>query len=208
MASGPVSRLKVVPIQAARSFSVRRSIVILVLALALAGVLIVEALGPVRLRVAQRYLSRGDSYLAAQEFDAASAEYDKALHYDSSLQAARDHLALAESAPTDIARLRAFYQEHGVQAVVDKLDRAQKAYTDPKEALTVGASFYEAHDFSYAQYPLLLATQLDPGYPEAWNYLGLTYQELARDNASYRAKATAAFAKRDSLTLKYIQGVP
>ena len=185
--------------------SAKRTAVIFLVGVALGGLVVWQASIPIRNRIATRYVERGTTYLVAQEFSSAAKEYEKALDYNIDNQEAFTYLRLAKEGPVDIAKLKQFYQTHHVESVLDKLDLAQQSYETPKKALEAGVGFYEAHEYSFAQYPLLRAVQLDPEYPEAWHYLGLTYQELAKMDVRYQERAVQAFAKRDNLTPKYLK---
>ena len=190
------------------ALSPRRLTLIGLVSIALAALLVWEIAVPIRASLAQRFLARGDTYLKEQEFDAAAAEYRKALSYEPSDFHIKSRLDLAKKAPTDIAAAAGFYQENHIQPVLDKLAKAQKHYADSKQALQAGVDLYQAKDFSYAQYPIKRALQLDPGYPEAWHYLGLTYQELAKIDPSFKQKADEAFHQRDLLTPAYLAPAP
>lgn len=183
--------------------SYRRAIIAVGVALALALLVITKIAWHVRQEVANRYLERGDIYLTQLEFSAAVDEYQKALHADPSNAEAISRLHTAEIAPVDIAQAASFYQEHRVESVISKLQEAQQPYSTVTAAVAEGVKLYSAQEAVYAQYPLERAVQLDPGYPEAWNYLGLTYQELAKIDSTYTKKAEVAFARRDALTPAY-----
>jgi Tfp pilus assembly protein PilF len=183
--------------------SARRSIAILLVGLALGGLLVLEIATPIRERIADRYVERGDSYLVSQDFDVATEQYDKALSYDKNNQDAKNGQKLAALGPVDIAKLKDFYEQNRVDSVLSKLALASQNFTDAKQALQVGVNFYADHDYAYARYPMEKAVSIDPGYPEAWHYLGQTYQKLAQWDSSYTAKATDAFKHRDELTPNY-----
>ena len=134
----------------------------------------------VRQKVAQRYLERGDVYLTELEYASAVKEYQSALHADPSSQIAISQLHLAQIAPVDIAQAVDFFQQHNVQSVLTKLAEAKQPFNSAPAALKEGLTLYSGQQFVYAQYPLQEAVKIDPGFPEAWHYLGLTYQELAK----------------------------
>lgn len=185
--------------------SSRRALVILSLSGILVALMMAAVLAPARKQISKRYLIRGDKYLVAQQFEPARREYQQALDYDPDNATARQMRDLAQKAPTDIALARDFFQARGVVAVTEKLDQAQQKYSHPKDALQAGVDFFQAGEFVYAQYPLRQATKLDNGYPEAWHYLGLTYQELAKKDSSLQALADEAFKRRDLLTPNYLE---
>ena len=186
-------------------FSARRSVAIMLIGLALGAIVLWQALQPVRRQIAGRYVDRGDSYMENRDFDLALDEYAKAQDFDPSSSEASSRIALAKEGEVNIAALRSFFASHGKPDLVKEIDAATKTYSQPKDALEAGATLYTAQEFALARYPLEEAVMLDPGYPEAWNYLGLTYKELAFYDASYNAKAAQAFAKRDALTPNYLQ---
>lgn len=181
-----------------------RAVLILVISFALGGLISWQVIQPVYRRVSDRYVVRGDAFLASGEPEAAEVEYRDALKYNAKNQLAQQRLILAETVPVDIAAGRGFYEEKGVAAVVQKIDKARTAYARPKEAVQIGLEFYTNREFVYARYPLERAVQLDPEYPEAWHYLGLTYQELAKTDPSFQAKAEEAFRRRNLLTPNYL----
>jgi len=171
-------------------------------------VLVYSVAKPLRAKLAERFLERGNTYFASLQFEVAEKEYDKALAYDSSLQEARTNKDLAVTATTDIAKARAFFVDHGATETVSKIDAATQQFSTPKEALVAGVTLYTKGEFSYAQYPLEQAVEKDPGYSEAWHYLYLTDVELAKESAAYRDKAEEARQKRDALTPKYLNPNP
>lgn len=181
-----------------------RVLLIFVIALVLIVTLIYQLGAPLRHIFANRFLERGDTFFSSLEYDSAEREYDKALLYDKNMTLAADHLALVKEAPTDIAVARDFFAEKGRREVVDRIDAAKEHFTDPKKALETGATLYQQGQYVYAQYPLQTAVTLDPEYPEAWHYLALTYDHLAKENARFREKAVEARAKRDALTPRYL----
>jgi len=185
------------------TFSTRRSCLVLILAFALLILVLSQLLIPVRHWAGQRFLARGDTLLAAQKFDEAQEEYKRAWHTDGNNSEARGREVLAREALTDIAQARDFFQQRGDTVMVAKIDQATEPYATPKEALSVGVQFMEKGEYSLARYPLQLATELDPEYPEAWHYLGLTYEKLALLDANYRVKAQEAMTRRDALTAKW-----
>ena len=163
------------------------------------------ALKPVKLKLAERYESRGDTYFSRLQFKDAVGEYKQALQYDPQRVGAANNLRMAQFSESDLKAGLPFFQSHNVTEVVSLLNEALRPYPTPKESLAEGVKLYSIGRFAYARYPLERAVQLDPEYPEAWNYLGLTYQELAKDEPGMKGKAEDAFKKRDSLTVRYIQ---
>ena len=155
-------------------------------------------------RIAERFVERGTSYLIAQDYPAAAQEYQKALRYNSQAIEAEQDLAIIHISQIDIAQAKSFYVEHKVTSVLQKLSKAQATFTNPKQAVAVGVQFYANQDYVYAQYPLQQAVNLDPGYPEAWHYLALTYQKLGKIDSSYTKKADEAFLRQNELTPKYL----
>ncbi|MBU6389161.1 tetratricopeptide repeat protein [Patescibacteria group bacterium] len=186
-------------------FSRKRSLFILVVAMVLAVLAAWQIIAPIKERVSERYVQRGDTYMAAQDYETAQEEYRKALTVNPRNATAADRLRVAQKAETDIAAVRSFFEAHKIDPVLQKLDQATKPYGSPKYALVAGVRFYQDHDFVYAQYPLQQAVRLDPQYPEAWHYLGLVYTELATFDASYQAKAAAAIKKQNDLSPMYLK---
>ncbi|MEI6477533.1 MAG: hypothetical protein WCO52_00910 [bacterium] len=187
-----------------KSFSVPRSLAIIGIGLAIGVVILWQVAIPFREKVAARYVERGDAYLVVQEFDSAAGEYQKGLDFDRHNAQAAEGLRLAKLGPVDVAQLREFYISHNATTVISQLDNATKSYPNPKSALQAGVDLYAKHQYNYARYPMQSAVKLDPGYPEAWNYLGLDYQKLAEWDASYTTKAEEMFKKRDALTPNYL----
>ena len=186
------------------TYSLPRSLAIILVGLALALSVAWAVVQPLRPILAARYLDRGDALLESQEFAAAIQEYRLALTYEPSSEQAKSRLALARTGHTDPAVLADFYRQHGVDGELSKLERATGDFSSPKQALTVGVSLYSSRDYGYARYALEKAVELDPQYAEAWNYLALDDKELARLDPTYVAKQAEAEAKRDTLTAKYL----
>lgn len=185
------------------TFSTRRSCLILVLATALLALVLSQLLEPVRHWAGDRFLARGDADFIAHKYDEAQEEYKRAWHTDGNNTVAREREKLAQSAIGDIASARSFFVDHGDTETVEKIDRATSDYATAKEALAAGVEFFAQGDYAYARYPLEKAVAMDAAYPEAWNYLGQTYEKLALVDATYRDKVQDAFAKRDALTAKW-----
>jgi tetratricopeptide (TPR) repeat protein len=182
----------------------KRSALIFFLSTVVVVLLLLQAATPFRRSISQRYTARGDSYMKEQEFDLAVTEYQRALRYDGNNAEAQSHLTLAQKAPVDIAVAKDFFVQNHVQSVLDRLALAQKPYTDPKEALRVGAQLYQDKEFVYAQYPIQRALLLDADYPEAWQYLSLVDVELGKFDKAYVEKGKAAARRRDALTPKFL----
>ena len=183
----------------------RRSLSIFVIALALLYTLVQAILVPIKSKLSARYLAKGDALFVDQDYQDAVVQYSYALSYKANNVTATRNRQMAEAASTDIVKAKPFFEMYGVSEPLEKLSEAQIAYQDPKEALTEGVKLYAAGEFAYAQYPLLRAVQLDPNYPEAWNYLGLTYGELGKRDQVYSKKASEALKKRDILTPMYLK---
>lgn len=186
------------------TFSVRRTMLIFLVAMSFIFLLVSEMLKPVEGKISDRYLTRGDQYFVALDYDKARGEYEKALEYNSENLLAKDHLKLVEIAPVDIAKARDFFVEKDSGEMVEQIDLATTEFAPPKEALAVGVAFYQKGEWALAQYPLQKAVGLDSQYPEAWHYLGLVYERLSTLDSSYSGRAKAAFAKRDELTPEYL----
>ena len=186
-------------------FSLARATVILVISVVIAALLASQIIGPAKQKIAERYLLRGDSYFASQNFDQAILEYQKGIDFDSNNLSLSEHLALVKKAKTDIASARIYFAAHGVTSVVELIDESKKQYQNPKDALAAGAKLYQDGEYPYAQYPLELSVELDPGYAEAWHYLALDYQKLAQIDKGYATKATAAITKQNQLTPNYLE---
>ena len=183
----------------------RRSLSVFVTALVLLYLVVQAVLVPIKSALAARYLAKGDALFVDQDYLDAMVQYSRALSYESNNEVAAHNRQMAEAANTDIVQAKPFFEEHGVSEALAKLAEAEVAYPTPKAALTEGVKLYALGEFSYAQYPLLRAVRLDSGYPEAWNYLGLTYEELGKFDREYVKKAVEAYKNRDALTPKYIQ---
>lgn len=179
---------------------------ILLLGVALLGVIMNHFLSPLRQTLSDRFVSRGDAYMRSLDFPAAEVEYHKAVSYVSGNSVALSRQRYAAVSQTNIADARPLFEELHVQSVLVTLDQAQAEFKDPKEALREGVLLYTQKEYVYAQYPLQKAVQLDPEYPEAWHYLGLTYQKLGEIDPNYQVKSREAFRKRDSLSPAYIEG--
>jgi tetratricopeptide (TPR) repeat protein len=185
--------------------SKRRGIVIILLSLALLAVIINHFLSPLRQSLSDRFVSRGDSYMQSLDFPSAAKEYHKAVSYVSSNNEAATRERYASIAQVDIAAAKPLFEELHIDNVLNILDQAQANFPNPKEALKEGVLLYSEKKYVYAQYSLQKAIQLDPEYPEAWHYLGLTYQKLGEIDPDYQNKSLAAFRKRDALTPTYLE---
>lgn len=186
-------------------YSRRRSLVIFIIGVTLGALVLLQLIQPVRRQLAVRYVQRGDEYMANRDFDLAQDEYAKALALDPQSQEAKTQDDLAKEGQVDIRALRSFFAGVGRNDLTAKIDQATQNFTDPKQAAEAGVSLYSQHEYSLARYPLERAVAQNPGYAEAWHYLGLTYQELGKVDGSYAIKASQAFAKRDALTSKYLE---
>ena len=164
-------------------------------------------LKPVKLKLAERYESRGDTYFSRLQFKDAEGEYRQALQYDPQRVGSVNSLRMAQLSESDLKAGLPFFKAHNITEVVNLLNDATMPYPTPKESLEEGVKLFSVGRFAYARYPLERAVLLDPEYPEAWNYLGLTYQELAKEEPGMKGKAEEAFNKRDSLTVIYIKSL-
>lgn len=182
-----------------------RGLAIFCIGLILGFLILWQVLIPYRHRLAERQVARGDIYLIAGQYSEAGDEYKKALTYEDSNPEAINRLRLTKEGPVDIRQLRDFYDQNGLELVVQKIDAATKSYPNPKSALQAGVDLYSAKDYVYAQYPIETALGLDPDYPEALHYQGLVYRELAKIDAIYSQKAAESWKKRDALTPKYLK---
>lgn len=189
----------------AQRFSWHRSLLIIVVGLLLAGIIVLQAAQPLRQDLAQRYLARGDAFFAAQNYDQAENEYQRALRYNSQLSLAQDNLDLVQKATTDIVLSRQFFADHNRSDIVQKIDEATQTFGQPKDAVKQGVHYITQGDFVYARYPLEQAIKLDPNYPEAWHYLAQTYQELAKYDPSFQTMANAAIKRQNILTPQYLK---
>jgi tetratricopeptide (TPR) repeat protein len=158
----------------AGTYSTRRAIIIILVSLGLALAILHQLIQPIHRKLAERFVARGDQFFALQDFAHADNEYKEALTYDPHNQTALAHKQLANAAKTDIAIAEPFFV------------------------------LYNQGFYTYAQYSLQQAVESDPGYPEAWNYVGLNDTKLADIDPTFKEKATKAFAKRDALTPKYL----
>lgn len=184
--------------------SYRRVGSILLVSSVLLWILLNQVQQPIQERISDRYRLRGDSYFAALDYAEAQNQYRLALKYNPHNQLAQQELDMAAKAAVDLTAAKPFFEGHNLQEPLSKLHEAQRTFTDAKAAVVAGVGYYNKGEFVYAQYPLQQAVTLDPEYPEAWHYLGLTYQELAKSDFSYQHKAQECFDKRDALTPKYL----
>ena len=185
-------------------YSWSRALAIVVVGLVLGVVLVWQIIQPLRPLVAQRYVTRGDSYLISQEFSEAQGQYREALKFEPSDTTATEHLALATKGPANPALLKNFYTQNNVLSQLNRLSTAQASFSNPKLALEAGAGLYNAQDYAYAQYPLQTAVSMDPQYAEAWDWLAKDYGKLAKIDSDYTSKQKAAETTRDSLTTQYL----
>lgn len=182
----------------------RRSLLILVIGTTLLLVVLYQAAKPLQRVISERYMARGDSLLLDLKFSEAQTEYDRAIRLDSQNIAAMDRLQIAQSAVTDIFSARNFFFDHGKTDLVNKIDSATTSFNSAKAALAAGVGLYNQQEYRFARYPLENALKFDPNYPEAWHYLALTYDQLAKEDNSYLQKAADARKKRDLLTPLWI----
>lgn len=183
-------------------YSTRRTIAIFVIAIILLSFMGLQVIEWARPELAKRYLARGESYLVSQDFSAAEREFEKA-EAAGSLEAPQ-WKARVHAAPTDPRILKDFWQAHQVEPVLDRLEQATADFSDPKAALTAGATLFIQGYPAYAQYAVDRAIEMDPKYPEAWHYRYQIYDKLAEFDASYREKANQAKQTRDTLTSLYL----
>ena len=188
-----------------RQVSARRSCLFILVALALGILGVAQAAKPIRLAAAKRYAERGTARFIAQDYAGAVNEYGASLRYDPANREILADRALAQSAETDPLAAEPFFIVHNVQDALTRLQRAQGPFATAKDAAAAGIELLNEGQPVYARYSLQQATVMDPAYPDGWNYLGVDYQALAKIDPAYAAKATAAFAKRDALTPKYLK---
>ncbi len=184
----------------AKKFSKRRATLIILVGLAL-PVLIAYQLGlPIRSWASDRFVQRGNAYLAARQYDQAQSEYRRAIRVYEPNTVAKTNLDVAMQAVTDPRAARQFFAEHGNTALVRMIDEATAQFPTPKSALTKAVELAGVGEYALARYPVEEAIRMDSRYPEAWNQASIIYDKLAEVEASYRTKASTARSARDALS--------
>ncbi len=153
--------------------SLRRTILIFIIGIALGILLLSQALVPSRKWLGERFEVRGDQYLLVEQFKKAETEYSRARELYPENEDIAQKLVWSQVGLVDIAKLRNFYASRGELSVIADINRATAEYQHPKEALEVALEYYKNGEFRYARYPAERAVYLDSNYPEAWHYLGL-----------------------------------
>lgn len=184
-------------------FSAKRSCAVIVIAGIVIFILVLEVLQPIKLSLANRYVNRGNSYFLSHNFERAEQEYSKALKYNSKHATALHRQAIADQAQVDMAAARSTFIELNDPESVAQIDQATQVFKSAPEALLAGVQLFQSAQYNLARYPLAQAVQLDPGYPEAWHYLYLTYAELGALNADFAKEEEAAKAQRDLLSPRW-----
>ncbi len=193
---------------APKRYSAKRAILILLLGIALPALIAYQLGLPIRMWASDRFVMRGDAYLAARQFDQAQAEYRRASRVYDLNAAAVDRLSLATVAATDPRVARSFFAEQGNTSLVRMIDEATEQFVTPKAALTKSIELAEVGEYALARYPVETALTLDAKYPEAWHQAYLVYEKLAELDARFRPKADSARAARDALSPNWLLPTP
>lgn len=131
---------------------------------------------PLRQNISNRFLARGQTYLAQRQYQEAILEFNKSLKYNKNNDKTRTNLVLTQKIITDISHGLAFFKVHNKE-LAQKIIEAQKNYPHAKAALESGILNLESGDRQIALIAIKKATQMDPAYPEAWKILTDNYQE-------------------------------
>lgn len=156
--------------------------------------LIVSA--PMRSNISNRFLSRGESFLAQRQYEKAFLEFNKSLKYNKNNAKTRQNLALTKKIVLDITAGQTFFKDHN-EELAEKISEAQKNFPHAKAALKEGILNIESGDLQIALIPLKKAVEMDPAYPEAWKYLAKAYQESGKNcPASFKNECQSYFKNK------------
>lgn len=133
---------------------------------------------PLRIYSSHKFSSAGDNYLAQNKYLHADLAYEKALILspkDTGVMAKR---ALAKEASENIVKLESFYNSFSdKKALFDSAVSFPKTETD---AVKLSKQLIEQGEYQLAAIPAETATQMDPGYFDAWFYLGIANLRTAQ----------------------------
>lgn len=146
--------------------------------------------------ISNRFLSRGESFLAQRQYEKAFLEFNKSLKYNKNNAKTRQGLALTKKTVLDITKGQAFFKDHN-EELAKKISEAQKNFPQAKAALEYGISNIESGDLQIALIPLKKAVKIDPSYPEAWKYLAKAYKESVKScPVSFRRECQSYFKNK------------
>jgi len=134
---------------------------------------------PMRSNISNRFLSRGESYLAQRQYEKAILEFNKSLKYNKNNSKTRQDLALTKKIVLDITEGQSFFKTHN-EELAEKISKAQQKFPHAKAAVEYGISNIESGDLQIALIPLKKAVEIDPAYPEAWKFFAKAYQQSAK----------------------------
>lgn len=165
-------------------------------------ILLFFLLKPLRTHSSNKFVLAGDEYLANKKYLHADLAYEKALTLspkDSAIMAKR---ALAKSASEDVEKLENLYQNEKFSSDKEMLESASEFPANETEALKLSKDLIEKGEYQLASIPAKTATEMDPGYRDAWLYLGIANLKTAQlvelspeVKQSYMDKAKTALQK-------------
>ena len=183
--------------------------------------LLIFLLKPLRIFSSNKLVSAGDEYLASKKYLHADLAYEKALLLSPKNPDIIAKRALAKSASEDIEKLESLFQNEKYSMNKKALESASVFPENETAALKLSKDLIEKGEYQMAIIPAHTATEMDPGYRDAWLYLGIanlktaelvelspevkqTYMAKAKE-ALGRAKETDPESKTVSDYLKMIQ---
>ncbi len=146
----------------------------------LAFLLIIFLLKPLRTFSSKKFVSVGDEYLASKKYLHADLAYEKALLLSPKNSDILAKRALAKSASEDIEKLESFFQEEKFSANKEALLSASEFPSSETDALKLCKELIEKGEYQLAIIPAHTATEMDPGYRDAWLYLGIANLKTAQ----------------------------
>lgn len=151
---------------------------------------------PMHNNISDRFLSRGESFLAQRQYEKAFVEFSKSLKYNKNNSKTRQNLALTKKIVLDITAGQSFFKVHN-EELAEKISEAQKKFPHAKAALEYGILNMESGDLQIALIPLNKSVEMDPSYPEAWKFLAKAYQESGKNcPASFKTECQSYFKNK------------
>lgn len=165
---------------------------------------------PVRRKLSNYFVEKGDKMLLENRYLSADLAYEKALFLSSRNKAAKERRKLVFSAATNITTLADYWREQKENEKINLLAKAQSVPYSETDAVRLSRNFLEQNQPQLAILPAKTATEMDPAYRDAWLYLGLanlrsaaTLELTTETRQVYLSAAKSALERARSLDKTY-----